>query len=111
LFLYLGQVAEKVIPHSHHEKEGIITLNFSDEKNHSDHEDENSEKLHSTFYQLNSVDLFLDCQYCIQLFAYKEILAESVLKTYRSDYNILPKILSSILFVIHIYSSKAPPLF
>tara|TARA_R110001583_G_scaffold21807_2_gene82473 strand:+ start:12945 stop:13343 length:399 start_codon:yes stop_codon:yes gene_type:complete len=111
LFLYLGQVVEKAIPHSHHENEGIITLNFSDEKDHSDHEHENSEKLHSTFHQLNSVDLYLDNQFYIQLFTYKQSISETTFKICYSDYNIFPKVLNSILFIIHIHASKAPPSF
>ena len=51
--LYLGQIAEKAIPHTHHEKDGFITLDFSGENGHSEHEEETGDKIHTSFYQLN----------------------------------------------------------
>ncbi len=71
--LYLGQIAEKAIPHTHHEKDGFITLDFSGENGHSEHEEETGDKIHTSFYQLNIDDITTVCHISIQLFSQEKI--------------------------------------
>lgn len=111
LFLYLGQIAEKVIPHSHHEEDGVISLDFSKETNHSEDEKEAGEKLHSSFYQLSSDNISINSNLFVQSYFFDEKLSEPIRPVCNCNYNILPKVLNSILFIIHTYASKAPPSF
>jgi hypothetical protein len=112
LILFCGIVIERIIPHSHIEKEGIVIPDFSKNKEDVHHnEDENSEKIHNSFYQLATFDNDVTCYFSIQLFLYQEIQLELKNQLCKKDYNILPKILNSILFIIHLYSAKAPPFF
>jgi hypothetical protein len=115
LILFCGIVVERIIPHSHIEKNGIVIPNFSQNKEDGHHnEEENSEKIHNSFYQLETFDSNLSCCYfSIQFFLYKnkEIQLELKNQLCKKNYNILPKILNSILFIIHLYSTKAPPFF
>ena len=109
LVLYFAQIVEKAIPHSHTEKAGIVLPNFSGVEDQSDHEKENSEKIHSSFYQLSLDNISLVCQFSIQLFLHNEIQLKPINEVSKNNYNILPKVLNSILFIIHTYSAKAPP--
>lgn len=106
--LYFGQVLEKAIPHSHIEKSGLIIPDFSGENEDSSSEDD-CDSLHTTFYQLSNSAISFDCSIHIQLFIYSCLDYSLINYSVKSDYNILPKVLNSILFIVHTYSSKAPP--
>jgi hypothetical protein len=111
LVLFLGQLVECAIPHTHHEKAGIITADFSGDMDASDHEDETSEKLHSSFYQNNLENISFSSYASIYLLSYVRTQLKPTETSHNENYNILPKVLNSLLFIIHIYASKAPPTF
>jgi hypothetical protein len=108
--LFLILQAERAIPHHHIEYEGKVIPDWIHD-DHDSHPKEEGDELHSSHYQLtvfnyqinlSQVDLFHNENNRLELKEYNP---------YIEDYNILPKIFSSTLFIIHTYSSKSPPLF
>ena len=111
LFLFSIMIGEKIIPHSHVEKENIILPDFSAEKHSEESDHEEGEILHSNFYQYSAFDysfahlasIIIDC-----IIEGKEDLFCSEIP---SAYNIQPKALATQLFILHLYTSKSPPSF
>jgi hypothetical protein len=106
LCLFCGIIAERAIPHSHIEKDGILVPDFSSKINHYSHD---AEELHSMYYESVSFDNLDISTPCIVSFLLFDIYVQFDKQICINNYNILPKILSSILFIVHLYSSKAPP--
>lgn len=121
LMLFTSVIAEKAIPHHHVEKDGLLIADFSkrvepkqeDQKPAEQKEDEHEaeeESFHSTYLPSELVIGF-DVHVVIvkQILSQNLTLPESRLQT--NPYNILPKVLNSILYILHLYSAKAPPFF
>lgn len=112
LCLFLALIAEKAIPHSHIESIGLVIPDWDRDSNEdSSHHEEESESLHYSFYQLSSFDYSFNEIVYIQFFHVNcnQIKRPESIKI--ADYNILPKVLINILFIVHTYSSKAPPFY
>lgn len=109
LILFLSVVAERMIPHSHIEKDSIIVADFSDNEDKS-HEEE-AENIHSSNFQLSNFNFSFSQTFIITQFLNNSSDNEIIEEQHIEDYNILPKILNTLLFIIHTYSSKAPPFF
>ena len=110
LSIFLTVLAEKVIPHSHTEENGIVVPDW-DNKHEESQEEHDSEELHSSFYQLSTFDYSLgktDIRHIVLLVFIQQKVEELPIIP---DYNILSKIINSILFLVHTSSSKAPPLY
>ena len=110
LVLFLSVIAERMIPHSHVEKDNIVVADFSGNEKDSHHKEE-GEQLHSSNFQPTVYSFSFSQSFIIsQLLSFcsdDEIIEEKHVE----NYNILPKVLNTLLFIIHTYSSKAPPVF
>lgn len=106
LCLFCGIIAERAIPHSHIEKDGIIVPDFSSKINKNSND---AEELHSMFYESVSFDSIDIGTLCIISFLLFNTHVKFDKQICINNYNILPKIINSILFIVHLYSSKAPP--
>ena len=107
VFLFLSLVVEKAIPHTHTEHHGVILPDFHHEGGEEGHSD--GEELHSSVYQLSHFTFAFQSMCVSSILVKVSKLEQLPLAIHLANYNLIPKILESILFEIHIYSSKAPP--
>ena len=110
LMLFLTLVGETIIPHTHVEKENMIVPDFSGNDNQNEtHDDDDGETLHSSFFHWSDLGISLkplQKTNIVWRFDDHNVIVKSLSL---ANYNILPKVLNSQLFVIHICSSKSPP--
>lgn len=114
LFLFVilsGILLERGIPHVHEIHEGHTKIDFSHKSDQHENEEEAEEKIHGSIYQSFENDIsfsspFIHCSFQLEV---DEI--NNYQNPIKNNFNILPKVLNSILFLIKYYSSTAPPSF
>lgn len=113
LSIIVSLIVERAIPHTHHKIGDTIVIDFDENHNNKDSDKHNEHELeeiiHSSVYQISDhkINFSVISEIInIQFFEFKEVQTELPV---RSDFNILPKILNTLLFIINTYSSKAPP--
>jgi hypothetical protein len=112
LIIIIVIITERSVPHSHEDHNGIVIIEFPDHKTESDkntNQHEIEEKLHSSSYQLSVCD-YSFVQYIEKLVKWQDdCVTVKIKKEKTRDYNILTKIVKSLLFIVHTSSSKSPP--
>lgn len=112
LFLFVllsAMILERTIPHVHEINEGMVNIDFSHQDKDSHDEEEAEEKIHSTVYQLVANDISFSCHTIIKVIQLEIVDFKLLENPQKTNFNILPKILNSIVYLIHYYSSTAPP--
>ncbi len=111
LSIILAIALERAIPHTHIEVNGTVVADWDVSNDKEPHKEHESEMLHSTFYQPTSFNYSFEIanfsQQLFKIFVEKQIENPPTIP----NYNIIPQQLNSILFVVHLYSSKAPPFY
>ncbi len=109
ILLFTSIIAERSIPHTHIEKQGIVLPDFFGNKQSDDLDEHDSEQLHANFYFPE-----INANLSVELLQSDNIIfvigKESVPKQIKvNSYNILPKIHNSILTALMLFSPNAPP--
>ena len=108
--LVFSQIMEKMIPHSHDLKGDIITVDFSPPIHESSEDHNAAELLHSEFYQpVSHIIIPILRHHFVPVGNLENNLI--IEEFFLDHYNLLPKILQSHLLVVHLCSSKSPPLY
>ena len=110
LIIIVSITIEKAIPHHHIEYDGLVLPVFSDDSSLSNEdEEEHEEEVHDNIYIRSNNFYCFNTYSSILLFILSVDIHEYSPNISCSPYNIQPKILSTILFIIHSFSSKSPP--
>lgn len=108
LALFLILAAERAIPHSHVDHHGIVQADFSQDHAASNDE-EASEKLHSDHYRPSVLRIAYIPHFVFQPVIHDALQIKSIIDFFPAAFNILPKILNSILIRYCTFSVNAPP--
>ena len=112
LTIILSIGIDRTIPHSHIEIGRKVISKFSTKDMGSNKQDKHQcdgEELHSLFYELANFEYSFRL-FCLFIINYQLNISDCLPNNPSiKEYNVIPKILNSILFIIHIYNSKIPP--